>query len=57
VRSQGTLEACAPTDFGAVTAMAAVFLASFIIWLRRRRDRRSGTLILLLYAATYFVLL
>ena len=42
---------------GAVVAIVAMFLASFIIWLRRKHDRWSGALLLGLYAIIYVVML
>jgi len=41
---------------GAIVAAGVVFLASLLLWGRRRHDRWSGLFLLLLYAATYFLL-
>lgn len=42
---------------GAGVAISVMFSASFIIWLRRKHDRRSGALLPMLYAAVYIVLI
>lgn len=42
---------------GAVIAMVVMFLAGAIIWIRRRHDRWSGVLLLMIYAAVYAALL
>jgi len=41
---------------GAKVAMGAMFLASLLLWARRRHDRWSGMFLLFLYAATYIFL-
>jgi cation:H+ antiporter len=42
---------------GAGVAMIVMFVASFIIWLRRKHDRLSGSLLLLLYVAVYVAMI
>lgn len=42
---------------GAIVAIGAVFLASFVIWLRRKHDRWSGAFLLVLYGIIYAVML
>jgi hypothetical protein len=37
--------------------MIVMFLASSIIWLRRKHDYRSGAFLLVLYATVYVVLI
>jgi cation:H+ antiporter len=42
---------------GAFMALGGVFLASLLLWGRKRHDRWSGALLLLIYASSYVLLL